>query len=181
MAVLQEKKSAQAKRLMTSATPKSNKRLRAEVVVNPIARAHKAKLSATRNHFVELKNSGSSGMIKRVAAGLPVPIVDDAANYLNISKGDFISIVWLKPSSLSTWGKSASKALPLQESDRVARVARVTGMVEQMIGDREEAIAWLNRPIPALGMQKPLSLLGSDAGAKLVEDTLMRSLAGVYA
>ncbi|MBK4736609.1 antitoxin Xre/MbcA/ParS toxin-binding domain-containing protein [Noviherbaspirillum pedocola] len=131
--------------------------------------------------FVELKKAGYGAMMRKVDAGLPVAVVDDAVDYLHISKGELIDILSFKPSSLSTWARKPQALLPQQESDRMARVARVTGVVERMVGGHLAAVEWLNTPVPALGSRKPISLLGSDAGAKLVEETLFRSLAGVYA
>jgi putative toxin-antitoxin system antitoxin component (TIGR02293 family) len=131
--------------------------------------------------FLILKNSSYEEMIARVHHGIPVVVLDEAANYLHVTKGDLMGILSVKPSSLSTWANKGNKVLPQQESDRIARMARVTGAIEQMIGSEEDAVEWLNTPVPALGSQRPISLLGSDAGAKLVEDTLFRALAGVYA
>jgi putative toxin-antitoxin system antitoxin component (TIGR02293 family) len=145
------------------------------------APAVKAVAHGGRRVFVELKKAGYGAMMRQVDAGLPVSIVDDAVDYLHISKGELIDILSFKPSSLSTWSRKPQALLPQQESDRIARVARVTGVVERMIGGHAAAIEWLNTPVPALGSRKPISLLGSDAGARLVEDTLFRSLAGVYA
>ena len=69
-------------------------------------------------------------------------------------------------------------ALTPDESDRVARVARVTQRAIEAFGDPERATAWLARPNRALRGLPPLDLLGTDAGAELVTDELGRVESG---
>jgi len=49
-----------------------------------------------------------------------------------------------------------------------------------MIGDQEKAIAWLGTPNRALGGERPLELLDTDLGTRMVEDILGRIAYGVY-
>ena len=66
------------------------------------------------------------------------------------------------------------------ESDHIARAARVRVHAIEMIGDEEKAIAWLNTPNRALDGQRPLDLLDTDMGARMVEDIAGRIAYGVY-
>jgi putative toxin-antitoxin system antitoxin component (TIGR02293 family) len=65
-------------------------------------------------------------------------------------------------------------ALTVEESDRLARVARVTQRAVDAFGDVDQAREWLQRPNRALEGERPLELLGTDAGAELVTDELGR-------
>jgi len=65
-------------------------------------------------------------------------------------------------------------ALTAEESDRLARVARVTDRAVEAFGDAEQARAWLQRSNRALEGAVPIDLLGTDAGAELVTDELGR-------
>jgi putative toxin-antitoxin system antitoxin component (TIGR02293 family) len=65
-------------------------------------------------------------------------------------------------------------ALTAEESDRLARVARVTQRAVDAFGDEDQAREWLQRPNRALRGVLPLDLLGTDAGAELVSDELGR-------
>lgn len=65
-------------------------------------------------------------------------------------------------------------ALSVDESDRLARIARVTQRAVDAIGDEGQARDWLRRPSRTLGGVPPLELLGTDAGAELVTDELGR-------
>lgn len=65
-------------------------------------------------------------------------------------------------------------ALTAEESDRLARVARVTDRAVDAFGDAEQAKAWLRTPNRALHGAAPFDLLGTDSGAELVTDELGR-------
>lgn len=75
---------------------------------------------------------------------------------------------------------SEGKALSPSESDRLARAVRVIARAEEAIGDRDKARRWLRKPNRALNGERPLALLSSDAGARLVENVLGRIEHGVY-
>ena len=65
-------------------------------------------------------------------------------------------------------------ALTADESDRIARIARVIQRSIDAFGDKTQAREWLKRPNRALQGFAPLGLLGTDAGAALVTDELGR-------
>jgi putative toxin-antitoxin system antitoxin component (TIGR02293 family) len=64
--------------------------------------------------------------------------------------------------------------LSAEESDRIARIARVTQRAIEAFGDNVQAREWLKRPNRALQGFAPLGLLITDAGASLVTDELGR-------
>ena len=65
-------------------------------------------------------------------------------------------------------------ALSPEESDRVARIARVSQRAIDSLGDENRAREWLKRPNRALQDTAPLDLLSTDAGSELVTDELGR-------
>jgi putative toxin-antitoxin system antitoxin component (TIGR02293 family) len=69
--------------------------------------------------------------------------------------------------------------LSRDESDRLARLARIVVRAEDALGTRTKALHWLATPNRALGDTPPLQLLGSDAGALVVERILGRIEHGV--
>jgi len=129
--------------------------------------------------FTGLVQSKLPDLFAQVKGGLPPTIVDQGAEYLGVSKSEFADMLQMSSSSLSRWTRG-KMVMPQAESDRVARVARVTLIVEDALGSHEDAVEWLNSTIPALGNVKPLAMLGSDSGVKIVEDLLVRAQAGVY-
>jgi len=64
--------------------------------------------------------------------------------------------------------------LTAEESDRLARVARVAQRAVDAFGDENQARKWLRGPNRALRGEIPLELLGTDSGAELVADELGR-------
>jgi putative toxin-antitoxin system antitoxin component (TIGR02293 family) len=65
-----------------------------------------------------------------------------------------------------------------EESDRIARIARVTQRAVEAFGDENQARVWLKRPNRVLQDVPPLELLGTDGGAVLVADELGRIESG---
>lgn len=136
--------------------------------------------NAADNAFLNMLRISPTNMVDVVNRGVGTRVIEDASAFYQVSKGEFLELVGISAASESRW-KKADRPLPRAESDRVARIVRVTAFAATMLGDQTEARDWLVRKIPALGGRTPLSYLGTDAGSKVVEDTLVRSIAGVVA
>jgi putative toxin-antitoxin system antitoxin component (TIGR02293 family) len=76
--------------------------------------------------------------------------------------------------------KKASTRLSPAESDRLTRVVRIIARAEEALGEREKARRWLRKPNRALAGRRPLDLLDSDAGTRMVERVLGRIEHGVH-
>jgi putative toxin-antitoxin system antitoxin component (TIGR02293 family) len=76
--------------------------------------------------------------------------------------------------------RAAHSALSADESDRLARLARIIVRAEQALDDADKALDWIASPNRALGGERPLDLLDSDAGSLAVERILGRIEHGVY-
>jgi putative toxin-antitoxin system antitoxin component (TIGR02293 family) len=72
------------------------------------------------------------------------------------------------------------QSLTIVEGDRLLRAVRVVLRAIEALGDAEKASVWLRTPNRALNGEKPMSLLETDIGARLVERTLGRIEHGVY-
>lgn len=68
-----------------------------------------------------------------------------------------------------------------EQSDRLARVLRLTALAERAFGEPAKAATWLRRKTRPLDEHAPIELLNSDAGAKAVEDLLGRIEHGIAA
>jgi putative toxin-antitoxin system antitoxin component (TIGR02293 family) len=71
--------------------------------------------------------------------------------------------------------------LPVDESERLWRFAEVLGHATRVFGSQQEAEAWLDRAAIGLDGRKPIDLLRTHPGARLVSDHLTRIEHGVYA
>jgi putative toxin-antitoxin system antitoxin component (TIGR02293 family) len=67
-----------------------------------------------------------------------------------------------------------------EESDRLARIARIVAIAGETFQSAEKASQWLRRSNRALGGRVPLELLVTSTGTRLVEDILGRIATGVY-
>ena len=72
------------------------------------------------------------------------------------------------------------KPLSPEQSGRAWKFAEILAKATKVLGSQEEAEQWLERPAMALDQQRPIDLLATPAGAKLVETLLVRIEYGVY-
>jgi putative toxin-antitoxin system antitoxin component (TIGR02293 family) len=76
--------------------------------------------------------------------------------------------------------KEKRQRLTPEQSDRLARVVRVVARAEEALGDEAKAARWLRKPNRGLAGRRPIDLLESDIGARMVERVLTRVEHGVY-
>jgi putative toxin-antitoxin system antitoxin component (TIGR02293 family) len=77
--------------------------------------------------------------------------------------------------------KAASgKPLTPEQSGRVWKFAEILAKATEVLGSQEDAEQWLERPAMALDQRRPIDLLATPAGMRLVEDLLGRIEYGVY-
>jgi putative toxin-antitoxin system antitoxin component (TIGR02293 family) len=120
-------------------------------------------------------------LAEAVRAGLPSSALDFVLAELGKSLGSQAEVYRVVGSARTLQRKrSARTDLSADESDRLARLARLVVRAEEALGDAEKAGRWLTQPNRALGGQHPLSLLDSDAGSLAVERVLGRIEHGVY-
>ena len=67
------------------------------------------------------------------------------------------------------------------ESRHVARVASILSQAEQTFANKAKADAWIWRPTSALDGRRPIDLLESETGRRLVEQLLHRIGHGIAA
>jgi putative toxin-antitoxin system antitoxin component (TIGR02293 family) len=70
--------------------------------------------------------------------------------------------------------------LDVQQSGRAWRFAEILAKATRVLGSQDEAEQWLKRPAIGLDRQRPVDLLTTPAGVKLVEDYLGRLEYDVY-
>lgn len=77
--------------------------------------------------------------------------------------------------------KARRERLTRDESDRAMRVARVLALAGEVFGEEVRALRWLRKPHRRFEKRSPLDLLATEAGARLVEETLHQIDDGIYA
>lgn len=77
--------------------------------------------------------------------------------------------------------KAAPRArLPIDESERLWRFAEILAHATRVFGSQPEAERWLDTPAAALDHRKPIDLVQTHPGARLVSAYLTRMEHGVY-
>lgn len=76
--------------------------------------------------------------------------------------------------------KGKAVRLSRDESDRVLRIARIFTLTLEVFGNREKAWHWLRKPKWLFDDKAPLDLLDTEAGARAVEEELIRIDEGMF-
>jgi putative toxin-antitoxin system antitoxin component (TIGR02293 family) len=77
--------------------------------------------------------------------------------------------------------KAAPKTLlPVDESERLWRFVEILAQATRVFGSQPEAERWLSQPAIGLDHRKPIDLLKTHPGARLVAQYLTRIEYGVY-
>ncbi len=77
--------------------------------------------------------------------------------------------------------QAANEPLSVEETDKALRLERVASLATRVFGDADKANRWLRKPKRHLDGATPLAFLGSEAGARVVEDMLQRIDFGMVA
>jgi putative toxin-antitoxin system antitoxin component (TIGR02293 family) len=111
-------------------------------------------------------------LVEAIERGLPTAAVESVIRDGTFSAGEIHELVLPR----RTLGHRKEKGQPLtaEESDRLTRAVRLATRAEEAIGNAAKAARWLRKPNRALLGKRPLDLLESDVGARMVEQVLGR-------
>lgn len=117
-------------------------------------------------------------LIHLIDRGLPLTALDRVAETI---AGDTSFKYRIVPKA-SLARRRQTHRLSADESERLARIARIWVAARAVWGSDEETRAFLNRPHPLLGDHRPLDLVvTSEMGAQLVDEVLGRLQFGTAA
>lgn len=135
-------------------------------------------VSQAAAHYSAGFSASPTDLVGAMRAGMPARIVAETASRLGISQDSLYESLRLPRSTLKS---RVSKGQPLAavEQDRMYRVHRVLERAQAVLEDEAAARAWINRENRSLGGEAPLTLLDTEAGYELVQDTLSRIEYGV--
>ncbi|WP_371437542.1 antitoxin Xre/MbcA/ParS toxin-binding domain-containing protein [Polaromonas sp.] len=126
------------------------------------------------------------GLVKQ---GVAPNVIDGLAGGMNVSKDKLLATLGLRRETIRRRAKE-NQALSAEESSRVLGVSRLIGQVQAIVEasgnpDGFDAAAWvgtwLDRPLPALGGQRPAELMDTAEGQAVVANMILRSQSGAYA
>ena len=118
-----------------------------------------------------------------IQKGIPLGVISHIKKEFNLPDEVIARIIGVSPRTVSRRRKTvkipAKERLSPVESDRVYRFARIVALAEDVFEDKKEALEWLNSPQYGLGGRVPFDMLQTDAGAREVEELLIRIDYGV--
>lgn len=125
------------------------------------------------------KNAATfDGFVAAMKKGLPLKALDALAGTLGLKQSEAVSLLDIPPRTLAR--RKKEKKFTEEESNRLARIARITARATEAIGDRAKAARWLRAPNRALGGKVPLSVIKAENGLPEVEAILGRIEHGIH-
>ncbi len=115
---------------------------------------------------------------RRVESGLPLAALDRVVHFVAPDDARFAGTIVPK-ATLSRRRTSGTGALSVDESNKVARLAKVWAMAMRVWNDEADAREFLRRPHPMLEGRAPREVaVGSDPGADAVINVMGRGAFG---
>lgn len=111
-----------------------------------------------------------------IARGLPAASLQALLEEASLSAADLAPVI---PERTQLASRSRERLTP-EQSDRLARLARLLSIADETLGSAEKAWLWMERPNRALGGKRPIDLVKRSSGSLLVEQVLGRLAHGVY-
>jgi putative toxin-antitoxin system antitoxin component (TIGR02293 family) len=116
---------------------------------------------------------------KAVEQGVPLSALEGFATYSGLSMKDLLEVVI--PLRTLKHRRQRQEPLNLDESDRLARVARLYELGVRVFGDSDRARIWLSTPKHRFEEHSPLSMMRTELGGRLVEEMLIQIDEGYFA
>lgn len=116
-----------------------------------------------------------------VTEGLPASTARELlASFRQLDRETLLRAVGISERTLQR-ALAGNKPLDGNASDRTLRLAALTELASEVLGNQDEAERWLAAPALALEQRRPIDLLQSSEGSDLVKTLLIRIDHGVYA
>jgi putative toxin-antitoxin system antitoxin component (TIGR02293 family) len=116
---------------------------------------------------------------KDVERGLPLATLDEFSAYSGISVKDLLEVV-IPPRTLKH-RRQRNESLNADESDRLARVAKIYELAVKVYGDREDGRDWLTSSMRRFDGRTALSMLRTEVGEQAVQEFLIQIDEGMFA
>ena len=116
---------------------------------------------------------------RAVEIGVPLSALEKFAAHSGIELKQLLDVV-IPPRTLKH-RRERKEPLSLDESDRLARVARLYELSVRVFGDAEKATRWLTRPKHRFEERSPLSMMRTEMGGRQVEEMLIQIDEGMFA
>ncbi|MGA2217868.1 MAG: antitoxin Xre-like helix-turn-helix domain-containing protein [Terracidiphilus sp.] len=116
---------------------------------------------------------------REIERGLPISTLEEFAAYSGFTLKDLLGVVI--PARTLKHRRQRQEPLSLDESDRLARVARIYELAAKVYGDREDGRKWLSGKKRRFDGKTALEMLRTEAGEQAVRDFLIQIDEGYFA
>lgn len=123
--------------------------------------------------------SSEVDFVELIERGLPLASLSVLAEREGLGPDDIDRLII--PRRTLSHRKARNQPLNRTESERAIRIASLTSLAEETFANSDKARIWLRRETAALGDRRPLDLLETEPGARMVEQLLYRIGHGVAA
>ncbi len=113
-----------------------------------------------------------------VNQGVPIARLEEFAAYSGFALKDLLEVVI--PARTLKHRRQRREPLSLDESDRLARVARLYALGVRVFGDPDKARRWLAKPKARFEEHTPLSMMRTELGGRGVEEMLIQIDEGMF-
>ena len=111
--------------------------------------------------------------------GVPLRALEDFSIYSGLPLKDLLEVVI--PARTLKHRRQRNEPLNLDESDRLARVARLYELAVKVFGDRDKARRWLSKPKQRFQENSPVARMRTELGGRSVEEMLIQIDEGMFA
>jgi putative toxin-antitoxin system antitoxin component (TIGR02293 family) len=116
---------------------------------------------------------------KAVERGIPLSALEKFSTYSGITMKELLEVVI--PLRTLKHRRERKEPLNIDESDRLARVARVYELAVKVYRDRDDGRKWLTGPKKRFDGRTALAMLRSEVGEQAVQDFLIQIDEGYFA
>jgi putative toxin-antitoxin system antitoxin component (TIGR02293 family) len=150
----------------------------AEVAANAAAADAAAKASS-ESCASEAKARRFQPDWREVERGLPISTLEEFSAYSGFALKDLLEVVI--PARTLKHRRQRNEPLSMDESDRLARVARLYELGVKVFGNRDKARRWLSKPKDRFEDRSPLAMMRTNLGGSAVEEMLYQVDEGMFA
>ena len=112
-----------------------------------------------------------------IERGLPLTALDEFSSYSGIPMKELLTAVI--PQRTLKHRRQRSEPLSTEESDRLARVARIYELAVQVYRDREDSKEFLIRPKRRFDERTPMEMMRTERGGEAVREMLIQLAEGM--
>jgi putative toxin-antitoxin system antitoxin component (TIGR02293 family) len=114
-----------------------------------------------------------------IERGVPLRALEDFSIYSGLPLKDLLEVVI--PARTLKHRRQRQEPLNLDESDRLARVARLYELGVRVFGNADKARRWLSKPKIRFEERTPLVMMRTELGGRQVEEMLIQIDEGMFA